>query len=235
MNIATARIVLVAAPLMAATMFFVPQVSHAEDTPVSEPPRVERPTPAWTAARNAEAEREKPPDFEDSSPPQKSYRLELTGAYVAAPVVAFGFSALFVLGTDFGPGYAIAGAILGVAIPATVHLLNGEVGRAALSFFVMPVIVVGSAFVFGLLGLATYRLFEGDVEDPDESFNSGFTAATIGLWIGGALAFITYASVDVIQSGGPSKSRSRTSSNLTLRVAVAPRPDGAAAVLGGRF
>jgi hypothetical protein len=233
MNTVTARIVYVAAPLIAAVMLFVPQVSHAEDTPVSEPPRVERPTPAWTVARNAEADREQPPDFQAA--PQSSYRLELAGAYIAAPIVAFGLSGLFALGTDLEPGFAVAATVIGVALPATVHLLNEEPGRVALSFFVMPVIVVGSAFVFGLLGLGTYQLFEGGMADADARFGGQLSAAAIGGLIGGALAFVTYATVDVIQSGSRSKWRSRTSSKLTLQVAVAPRPDGVAAVLGGRF
>jgi hypothetical protein len=227
MRTATACNAFVATSLMAAVMFFAPQVSRADDTPVSDPPRSERPTPAWTAARAAEAEREKPPVVDH--PIAKSYQLELAGAYAAIPVLAFGLM-MVSLATDLEAVHVIAVSVVGLAIPASVHLLNGQPTRAALSFFLLPAIVVCSAIVFAMVGAAISGLLQPSLdagEDSDERFAETFGAAAISGLVGGALALITYAAVDIVQAKPATRS--------SWRLAVAPRPDGAAAVLAGRF
>jgi hypothetical protein len=223
--------------LMAATTSLATQVSHADDAPVSESPQTRRPTPAWSAAKAAVQDRERPPKLEVERR-HASYTSELVGAYVAVPIVGFGFAALLSVATstDLGFGQFLLGAILASTIPAIVHFANGEPRRGARAF-ALPAIFLGTALV---VAIVTMSILKSLRDDPDESEDGAFAYASdagIAGSIGGALGAFAWAIFDVLASRSQASTRAvaRRRELAQIQVGVVPRTDGMTAMLAARF
>jgi hypothetical protein len=238
MALASARNAYLLSTLMAATTSLTTQVSHADDAPVSESPQTTRPTPAWTAAKAAVADRERPPKLEEKPRRHASYTSELVGAYVAVPIVGFGFAALLAVATssDLAFGHLLLGGIVATTIPAIVHVANGEPRRAARAF-ALPAIFLGTGFVVALVAmniLASARDTPNEQEDGALAYAQD---ASIAGSIGGGLGAVGWAIFDVLISRSQASTRAAATRRelAEIQVGVVPRTGGMTAVLASRF
>lgn len=230
------RILCVSMTLMAAVTSAAPSVVRADDPPVAESTEAER-TPAWTAAKMRIVDSERPPEFEET-PHCDSYATELAGAYIATPALAIGLGMAFG-GADSpigGWGFALTVLLASMPVPLT-HLLNDRPGRALGTFVLTPALFFGGALLgaFVALGIIDATLTrDTPAEQEDGSLAHAHTALGIGIATG-VLAVGIWAVVDVLDTRAPSARSSRPRALAQLRFGVAPRSDGATAVLAGRF
>jgi hypothetical protein len=238
MRIDSVRTAILFSTLMAATTCFVTPVSLAEDAAVSESPHANRPTPAWTASRIAETERASPPALPREH--DRSYTLALVTAYIAMPFIAVGASVGLAAAADSSVvfGDIVLGVALGAAAPSIVHFSNDRGGRGVASWLAVPAIFFSTAFIVTLVSLgvlsATRDTQDLDSAEMDNSVSANLeTALLVGVG-GGLLATAGWAIYDVIATQRLAE-RAAQRESPALRFDVVPRPDGVAAVLGGRF
>jgi hypothetical protein len=229
-----ARISLLLPSLLAATLCFTTQVSRAEDAPVSDSPQAERTQRPWSAALDAEFDRERPPADPDTR--ARSYTPELAGAYVAVPFLAacatFGLAAL---NTDVGFEQLVLGIVISGAAPAIVHFLNDRPGRGLVSWLAVPATFFGAGFLVTLVSLGILNATEDTDDSSDEGgFARGLYALVAG-FVGGALATTAWAIYDVIATQRLAEGSKVRVSHASLRFSIMPTPVGVTAVLGARF
>jgi hypothetical protein len=236
MDLGNPRIAYALASLMAAALSLIALESRADDAPVSESPQTARLSSRWQATlANAADQDERPPEFQ-APPPASPYAAELTVAYVASPFlgVASTIGGMAVTHSDFSLGTFAFGVVAASIVAPGIHLLNGEPGLAARSFVAFPLVFTGSVVLFALGSLAFYG---ATLEPSEEDGTAHVGAALATALIGGLLGAAGWAIFDILDtSDRTSRKSSALRSRVTaLRVGIAPRPDGIAAVVGGRF
>jgi hypothetical protein len=145
----------------------------------------------------------------EASPPE-SYALPLALGYAVAPVLAgaVGGGLFELTNTDHDDihvrrNLAVATGSLMFLLPASVHLIHADAGRALRSFGSMLGVTVVGAAVFGGLG---YLFGKSGCDDNDPSYEAegcgiapeAFTL--IGAATGATLGYVGYAIYDVINN-----------------------------------
>lgn len=175
---------------------------------------------------------ERPPHIADT-PAYSPYGTELAGAYLATAALGV---ALPVMYGEIDPQPGAGGFLLAFTLACTpvpiVHWLNDRPGRAIATFFLVPGLFLATTFIGTLISLliidATMTA-DTPEEQEDGALARGFEALAVGV-TAGVIAVGTWAVFDVLDA----EKRPRRSS-AQLRFGITPRPDGAAAVLAGRF
>jgi MFS family permease len=178
---------------------------------------------------------ELPPRLSELHPAKPQYAGWLLGAYAAPPLLTLGVA----LATDLERNQIlIAGAALTLLAPAAVHLFAGEYGRSARAAGLLLAFTAGGVALGGLVGVVVGALVpQNEWSREEDPGLYRFIGLVSGMFIGGALGALTWATLDVREtfvSDGKRRDRAaRGTSHVSF--GVVPRSHGVAATLAATF
>lgn len=125
----------------------------------------------------------------------QSYATALALGYTLAPLLAIPVGAgLFELSRNDAVSVVGAGLAV-VAVPFTIHSVNGAAGRGAMSALLSPVVTLGAAAIGGVIGGAIGT--SGCDNDSDCELAGGMSGVIAGALLGGLTGYVSYAVYDV--------------------------------------
>jgi hypothetical protein len=203
----TSRFAAIGVGMALAYLTFTPGVLRADDSHEYGPPHATEPYAGW-----------------------------LLGAYLSAPLLGIGatYALAGFRSSRVNGGDEVAGILLALLLPSSIHLYFGQLGLATRSFFLWPLAAVGGAFFGLVLGAVVGAGVRGRAEDDDLSFGEHLLIyGAVGAPIGLVLAAIVWPIFDVQDAFARDKRRSKKSN---FSVGIVPCPHGGVlGVLHGTF